>query len=243
MSSDFYSLLGVSHTAPEREIKRAYHNKARTMHPDKASDPEAAKQLQEEFAAITKAYNTLKDPDKRAEYDAKLEKDSPSKAKSESKPSVSSGSGGDKIMTAGGDKRVEAGRLAIAEKSYNRGVHMLKMGDTNRALEFFETAVKNNPDEPKYLAKTADTLMKGRRGFSKAVELAIRACDLDPYNTEFKIILAHIYEEAGSKSLAIKTYENVLKWDQDNTMAQMKLHELKGKKKSSFFGNLFRKKS
>ena len=71
MADDFYRLLGLQDDAPAKAIKRSYHNLARKLHPDKASSPEEAKELQEKFAAITKAYNTLKDEKKRAEYDSK----------------------------------------------------------------------------------------------------------------------------------------------------------------------------
>jgi curved DNA-binding protein CbpA len=67
---DFYKILGVPRDAPEREIKRAYYKLARDLHPDKAPDEQEARKNSDELAAISQAYNTLKDPRKRAEYDA-----------------------------------------------------------------------------------------------------------------------------------------------------------------------------
>ncbi|KAN0061674.1 Type I HSP40 co-chaperone [Thecaphora frezii] len=58
----FYDLLGVSPTASDAELKKAYRKKALQAHPDKGGDPE-------EFKAITAAYEILSDADKRELYD------------------------------------------------------------------------------------------------------------------------------------------------------------------------------
>jgi molecular chaperone DnaJ len=65
--SDLYSVLGVNPTASAEEIKRAYRKLARKHHPDRnPGDAEA----EARFKEIQAAYDTLSDPDRRAEYDA-----------------------------------------------------------------------------------------------------------------------------------------------------------------------------
>ena len=63
-----YDTLGVAQDASAADIKKAYHKLVRQYHPDISTDPDADKKTSE----INQAYNTLKDPAKRAEYDALL---------------------------------------------------------------------------------------------------------------------------------------------------------------------------
>ncbi len=59
---DLYEILGVSKDANEEEIKRAYRKRARQHHPDTGGD-------EAEFKELTTAYEVLKNPEARANYD------------------------------------------------------------------------------------------------------------------------------------------------------------------------------
>ena len=63
---DFYILLGIDRNATQQEIKKAYRNKARELHPD-ANQGDA--EMEEKFKAVSVAYEVLSDPEKRAVYD------------------------------------------------------------------------------------------------------------------------------------------------------------------------------
>ena len=60
---DYYEILGVSKSASADEIKRAYRKEAMQHHPDKHVGDDAP------FKELGEAYETLKDPQKRAGYD------------------------------------------------------------------------------------------------------------------------------------------------------------------------------
>ncbi len=65
MSQDLYALLGVPRDADPDTIKKAYRRLARQYHPDVNPDPAA----QERFKEVSRAYEVLSDPQKRASYD------------------------------------------------------------------------------------------------------------------------------------------------------------------------------
>src|SRR5882724_5523586 len=63
---DYYEVLGVSKTATEDEIKKAYRKLARKHHPDVNPDDKSA---EDKFKEINEAYEVLSDPEKRKRYD------------------------------------------------------------------------------------------------------------------------------------------------------------------------------
>ncbi len=62
---DYYKIMGVDRKASAEEIKKAYRRLARKFHPDVSKERNA----EERFKEVAEAYETLKDPEKRAAYD------------------------------------------------------------------------------------------------------------------------------------------------------------------------------
>lgn len=65
-TKDFYNILGVSRQASQDEIRKAYLKLAHKFHPDKTGGDKAA---EEKLKEINEAYDTLKNPEKRSQYD------------------------------------------------------------------------------------------------------------------------------------------------------------------------------
>jgi molecular chaperone DnaJ len=70
MSEDLYKLLGLRRDASLEEIKRAYRQLAKRYHPDRTQNNPSDTEI---FKAVAVAFATLSNPERRAEYDRRLE--------------------------------------------------------------------------------------------------------------------------------------------------------------------------
>lgn len=63
---DYYKILGVDKSIPQKDVKRAYLKRAKQFHPDLHPDDPKAKA---KFQALTEAYDVIGNEDKRKKYD------------------------------------------------------------------------------------------------------------------------------------------------------------------------------
>jgi hypothetical protein len=76
MKKDLYDKLGVEKTASKEELKKAYRDKSKEMHPDHGGDPE-------QFKELAVAYKILSDSEKRKRYDKGESTDSLGRSKND----------------------------------------------------------------------------------------------------------------------------------------------------------------
>ena len=66
MAKDLYEVLGLTKTATDDEIKKAYRKLAKQYHPDLNPGDKTA---EAKFKEVNEAYEVLSDPKKKANYD------------------------------------------------------------------------------------------------------------------------------------------------------------------------------
>ncbi len=167
LADNLYELLGVEEDADEDEIKKAYKRLARELHPDRfVGDAEAQKEAQERFSKVSHAFNVLKDPTQRSEYDFER-KLSLKKGLDENIEVV------EKPVEETGYKR------EVADRKYKMALQLQAEGDLRRAVELVKEAVETCPNVANYHALLAALFdRRGWHSYAKAeIEAALR---LDP---------------------------------------------------------------
>jgi curved DNA-binding protein CbpA len=72
--SDLFRVLGLEFTASPEDVRMAYKKLAKLAHPDMFSDPELKSKAEQAFIHISYAFNVLRDPFKRKDYERTLER-------------------------------------------------------------------------------------------------------------------------------------------------------------------------
>jgi DnaJ-domain-containing protein 1 len=89
-TTDYYALLELSPTAPEADIKKAWHEQLQVWHPDRFTHaPTLHDKAEARTKLINQAYQTLSDPTARARYDATVQPTAPPTAHATQPPSSS----------------------------------------------------------------------------------------------------------------------------------------------------------
>ncbi len=224
--ADYYQLLGVAATAPEKDIRRSYYAIAKQLHPDRFSGPEMEQikpDMEVLFARITEAYNTLTDTFARREYD------------------VGRGGVGAAAGTPVDEKAMNPQELARA--NWLRGKQLFEEGNYARALSFLKNAVDLDGSRPEHLFWLGRALSRSPSQRAEAVDLMMRAAGLDPTRAEFTLGLGHLYARMERREEAERAFRSVLRWSPKNTEAKDALEALMGTAKGSgLMGGLFGRK-
>ncbi len=167
IADDLYELLGVSEGATDEEIRRNYKRLAKELHPDRfVGDPAAQGDASDRFQKVSHAYNVLKDPTQRSEYDFE-------------KKLARQGNLADNIEVV--DKPVEETgyKREVADRKYKMGLQLQAEGDLSKAVEVLKEAIGICPNVAQYHALLAALYdRRGWHSYAKAeIEAALR---LDP---------------------------------------------------------------
>jgi curved DNA-binding protein CbpA len=148
---DLYAVLGVTPEANDSEIRKAYKKLAVTLHPDKFIDrePGVREEAQQKFAKVSYAYNVLKDPEQRNEYDFMRRM---AAGADDPGPPVDQGP----VLS---DEEL-AERREMAEKRFRQGIAYQMDKNIKGALDSFKEAVRIDPSVAQYHTMLAVTYQK-----------------------------------------------------------------------------------
>jgi curved DNA-binding protein CbpA len=163
-----YQILGVDQKADAGEIKRVYFSLAKRFHPDKfhQAGRQLVSTLQEHFARVAQAYDTLKDQKSRELYDFKIRK-----------------------MNEGAPTEL------TADNSFNLGQKALNDKNYAEAIKHFARAVQMDAKVASYHVSYALSLMSVPKYRHQAEAEFLEALKIEPNNADFRLYLAEFYLE------------------------------------------------
>lgn len=220
---DHYELLGVDRDIKRRGLRRAYFPMSKRYHPDrfyKKITGDFEPLVQTIFERITAAYQTLSDRNKRAEYDAALERGQSShdQAPRGSTPASRRSETRENIM--GDRKRNMAFRVLV-----QRGDKALGQNRVALALKEYRKALGLQPDLELSL-RIARRLLDDDVHLDDAVSFARTAHKIDPDAPEPLKLIGAIYEQKGAIDDALYHYEMALEAAPDDRELSARLAEL-----------------
>ncbi len=209
---NYYDILGVSRNATTKEITVAFKKLVKELHPDRYKTEEEKREAEKRFKEVTRAFNILKDPVKRREYDQTLR--TPHSSAKEN-TSVNS------------------------EDFFKKAMAYFKKNDFENAETFFQAAINRGMATADCFYYLALSQINLPRRSKKVIENLEHAINLDPLNVKYRLQLADFFLNKGVKSQAVYHYKRVLKIDPNNKRAIEVLKALKVIKQKNFLGKLF----
>ncbi len=207
-----YDLLGITITANDAEVKKAYYAMAKKYHPDRHHSPylrDVHGLLEELFGKITDGYSILSSPLERSRYDAGIRAGGPAAV-------VAVGG----IPTTG--EANEGARRRAAEEHFKEGKRHFDEMHFFDAIQCLREAVRLSPRKS-YHKLLAQALMKNPKWLREAEEQFRLALKIDQFDAECYLGLGDIYESEGMSTRAQKMYEQAATYDPENETVQNKM--------------------
>lgn len=194
-------LLQVTDRTGAEEIRKTYHRMAKDFHPDRffaLGDDVLKNKVTAIFDAVTRAYDTMKDEAKRAEFFDAL----------------------GKVQRNGDDTEA-----ALIEEQFKRGIDEFKKGDFWGAAELFRLVTRKSPKNPKSWSYLSLALSRIPNRLKEAEEALFEAIKLEPYSSDHLANLGLLYFKAGLKKRAQHQFEKALRLDPSNAKAKKGLEQ------------------
>jgi len=205
MSENYYTILGVPSNATTNQIRERFLQLAREQHPDRYISEEK-EEAEAQFQEVTQAYNVLVDPNRRRQYDQEVAQ-----------------------RTAGSDAAVSGQAARVYVK---RGVEAYKKKNYQQAVEFFERATQESPEDAQAWYYLARALNHRSAWLSRALAAAAKSCELDSMNATYLKLAGELASQAGMTSRAEKYLQNALTFGGEDPDVQLELEQVRRNKRS-----------
>jgi tetratricopeptide (TPR) repeat protein len=213
-----FEILGLTRSVGEAEVKEAYFRLAKRFHPDVhhgASLGDLRDKLEAVFIRLGEAYDVLRDPRKRADYEERIGRrrrplfDAPAAAPGGAPPAPEPPPDPEEEARQAEESIRKAGKLVEQEKYWE-------------AIQLLEPALRVAQGKPRLRAQLllARSKAKNPRWTKEAEELLLAATRESPQALEGWALLASIYAGKGLKARALSTYRRVLELEPDHEEAR-----------------------
>ena len=212
-----YDALGVQTDAESTEIKHAYFSLAKMFHPDRHHRESAAalKRIQSAFTVLAHAHETLRTPDSREAYNAKMYKEIEAREKRRA--------AGQPEISDLGSRKSEQGL-----ESFEEGLNMLNDEEFEAAAAFLGRAVHYSPQNALYHAYFGVALSKVDDKHRHKAEGELQtAVKLDPKNVKVRMMLVDFLVEMKMTKRAEGELKRFLELVPNNKEAIAALSKLK----------------
>jgi len=217
-----FEVLGLSRSVGEAEVKDAYFRLAKRFHPDvhhRASLGDLRDKLEAVFIRLGEAYDVLRDPRKRADYEERLGRSRPKPAAAGGESAGTPGTGSEPAPPEPPPDPEEAARLA--EENIRHAAKLVEQEKYWDAIQLLEPSVEVVEGKSRLRARVllARCYLRNPK-WAKSAEATLLAATLEePRAVEPWALLGTIYAEKGLRTRATATYRKVLELKPDHEEA------------------------
>ncbi len=214
---DYYEILGVPRNCDRDALHRAFRQLSKKHHPDRFSE-NARAEAEKKYQSIVVAFNKLKNPTQRAQYDSTLS-----------------------AVVKKADENADPASLAL--KFFKTGQAKMDRTDFEGALDAFNKAVHYRQD-PEYYYHKALAEKQLPKLQKDAVNSLQKAIAKNPRNPKYYLQLARFFIDFGLNVRARTVVEKAASLFPRNEEIQELARELNPEKykKGGLLGNLFGRK-
>ncbi len=217
-----FEVLGLSRSVGEAEVKDAYFRLAKRFHPDVhhgASLGDLRDKLEAVFIRLGEAYDVLRDPRKRADYEERLGRSRPKPAAAGGDGAGGTGTGPEPAPPEPPVDPEEAARLA--EEDIRRAAKLVEQEKYWDAIQLLEPAVEVVEGKSRLRARVllARCYIRNPKWAKSAEATLLAATREEPKAVEPWALLGTIYAEKGLRTRATAMYRKVLELKPDHEEA------------------------